>query len=154
MVRATAIVGTNKGVIVVKDAFDQRKRFALPGGNIERGEKPLAAAAREVWEELHLRTLDSVLVGKAVSASGTNHDVCLLKVKGHLELGDYNTFVTNHYEIIYGGFFNLNHLNQVSPNYQSNVYACLNVYVDWCKNHDWRKYFSDGVLKGNTFILK
>ena len=50
--RATVIVRRDDRVLVVRDRG--RPTYALPGGGIERGELPIVAAARELYEETGL----------------------------------------------------------------------------------------------------
>ena len=54
--RATAVVErADSRYLLVRDKG--RKRYSLPGGKIEQGEAALAAAARELYEETHLRSI-------------------------------------------------------------------------------------------------
>ena len=50
--RATVIVRRANCVLVVRDRG--RPTYALPGGGIEKGELPIVAAARELYEETSL----------------------------------------------------------------------------------------------------
>ena len=50
--RATVIVRRDDRVLVVRDRG--RPTYALPGGGIEKGELPIVAAARELYEETGL----------------------------------------------------------------------------------------------------
>ena len=50
--RATVIVRRDGRVLVVRDRG--RPTYALPGGGIEKGELPIVAAARELYEETGL----------------------------------------------------------------------------------------------------
>ncbi|MFA5405744.1 MAG: hypothetical protein WC307_00055 [Candidatus Nanoarchaeia archaeon] len=151
MVRA--IIDTKLGVLVVLSAFGKQKLFDLPGGDGGRYDKPVKVASLGVREALGLKTIDGVLIGD---------DACLLKVKGYIELGNYNSFVTNNYAIKFGSFFDLGLIKSdgggVIDNYPKDsdyqkIYPYLEVYVDWCKAHDWRKYFSGGHLSDNSFVL-
>ena len=50
--RATVIVPTNEGILLARD---HKGMLLLPGGNLKRGELPIAAAARELHEETGLK---------------------------------------------------------------------------------------------------
>lgn len=51
--RATVIVRSDRGVLLVRDRG--KIRYSLPGGKVERNEVPLAAAIRELHEELRMQ---------------------------------------------------------------------------------------------------
>ena len=50
--RATVIALRDNKVLLVMDKG--AKKYSLPGGRVERGEPPIAAAARELYEETDL----------------------------------------------------------------------------------------------------
>ena len=50
--RATLIVPTPEGILLT---WDHKKQLLLPGGAVERNELPIAAAARELYEETVLQ---------------------------------------------------------------------------------------------------
>ena len=52
--RATGIVVKDGKVLLVRDKG--KRSFSLPGGGIHRGEPSIAAAARELYEEVGLRS--------------------------------------------------------------------------------------------------
>lgn len=51
-----------------------RGRWSIPGGRIEAGETPEAAAAREAWEETGLRVTIGPVIGRVV-LPGTDDEV-------------------------------------------------------------------------------
>ncbi|WP_081712950.1 NUDIX hydrolase [Burkholderia sp. AU4i] len=57
--RATVVCLQGQGVLLVARAAS---RWALPGGTIKPGERPLEAAHRELWEETGLVGLDLTYV--------------------------------------------------------------------------------------------
>jgi 8-oxo-dGTP pyrophosphatase MutT (NUDIX family) len=50
-------------VLLVRHTYGDRRAWDLPGGSIKRGEEPLAAARREILEELGLSISDWVALG-------------------------------------------------------------------------------------------
>lgn len=86
--RGTAIVETNKGILV---ASGRRKIFLLPGGKAEKWESRRKAAVRELEEETGLEGYEShylfSYVGRVHKSHGgghfqDHHKVFLVKAKG------------------------------------------------------------------------
>jgi 8-oxo-dGTP pyrophosphatase MutT (NUDIX family) len=50
-------------VLLVRHTYGDRRAWELPGGSIKRGEEPLAAARREILEELGLSISDWTALG-------------------------------------------------------------------------------------------
>ncbi len=83
--RATAVVIEDGKVLLVRD--NGKHDFSLPGGGFKRGESTQRAAAREVFEELRLKTISSTrlreldFVGRRAC-----HKVALLVTTGRVRL--------------------------------------------------------------------
>jgi len=92
--RATAVVIEGGKVLLVRD--NGKHDFSLPGGGFKRGESTQRAAAREVFEELRLKTISSTrlreldFVGRRAS-----HKVALLVTTGrvHLDRGELDRYL-------------------------------------------------------------
>lgn len=54
----TAVI-RGEDVLMVRHVHDGRDYWTLPGGGVEPNEAPIAAAAREVWEETGIRIRDT-----------------------------------------------------------------------------------------------
>lgn len=86
--RGTAIVDTDKGILVVAG---KSKKFLLPGGKAERFETRSQAAMRELFEETNLRSYYAkpLFNYEGFAHNGFNgkfqdiHTVCLIKFRGH-----------------------------------------------------------------------
>ena len=70
-IRATVICEHQGHILFVRKA---RSKWALPGGKVERDERPVGAAARELEEETGL-TVDSLLYLQELKADNTVHHV-------------------------------------------------------------------------------
>jgi len=54
--RATAVVETNKGILLVSHSRHGKPTYMLPGGGVKRGERSQDAIKRELYEETGLHT--------------------------------------------------------------------------------------------------
>lgn len=70
-IRATVICEHNGHILFVRKA---RSKWALPGGKVERDERPAGAAARELEEETGLN-VDGLLYLQELKADNTVHHV-------------------------------------------------------------------------------
>ncbi len=67
------IVEYNNQLLLIRNSYGH-KRWTFPGGKIEKGEKPIEAARREVLEETGLDLSDLRYVGEIVSTEEGNID--------------------------------------------------------------------------------
>ncbi|PQZ85180.1 MULTISPECIES: NUDIX hydrolase [Pseudomonas] len=70
-IRATVICEHEGQILFVRKA---KSKWALPGGKVERNERPVGAAARELEEETGLN-VDGMLYLQALKARDTLHHV-------------------------------------------------------------------------------
>ncbi|MGU3309667.1 NUDIX hydrolase [Pseudomonas sp. M5A4_2d] len=70
-IRATVICKHEESILFVRKA---RSKWALPGGKVERDERPVGAAARELQEETGLN-VDGLLYLQELKARDTVHHV-------------------------------------------------------------------------------
>jgi len=92
--RATAVVIRDGKVLLVRDRG--RHDFSLPGGGFKRGESTVQAGAREVYEELGLKTLSAERLRRCdLVGRRAKHKVCLLEVSGepYLKSREIDRFV-------------------------------------------------------------
>lgn len=83
--RGTAVVMRTGRVLLVRDKG--RHRFSLPGGGIKKGEPTVAAAARELYEELGLVAVEVTRLRECdFRGSTSEHKVCLVQAKGEPHL--------------------------------------------------------------------
>lgn len=83
--RGTAIVIREGKVLLVKDRG--KHKFSLPGGGINKNEPSMAAAVRELFEELGMRARKAERIFKCDFKGVTNnHKICLIETedKPHL----------------------------------------------------------------------
>lgn len=81
--RATAIVLRDGKVLLVRDKG--KHHFSLPGGGVRKGESPVDAAARELREEVGLKTIKKdYLFTHHVKAN--EHEVVLIEAMGEVRL--------------------------------------------------------------------
>ncbi len=55
-IRATGVLIEAEKILLVRQRASQQRRWSLPGGRLERGERLEEAVVREIWEETGLRT--------------------------------------------------------------------------------------------------
>ena len=80
--RATIIVQTDKGILLVSHSRHRNPRYMLPGGGVRHGEKSIHAAKRELYEEtgLHISKLVYLFSFEATQS----HRVFYAKTHGRL----------------------------------------------------------------------
>ena len=89
--RATALVFRNGRLLLVRERG--AKHWSLPGGGMKKGEDPLTAATRELYEETKLVATSAAYLFQYDSRSQYHH-VCCLEAEGEVdllreEIGDY-----------------------------------------------------------------
>ena len=76
--RGTAVVRRNNNVLLVRDKG--HKRFSLPGGGVNHNEPSLAAAVRELYEELGMRAWKAERIFKCdFKGTASEHRVSLVE---------------------------------------------------------------------------
>jgi len=92
--RVTVVVIRDGKVLLVRDKGVVS--FSLPGGAIENGESIESAAARELYEELELRSIKVTrLRGCDYKGSVNEHKVCRVEAEGepHLRRQELDEFI-------------------------------------------------------------
>ena len=92
--RATAVILQDNKVLLVRDKG--RHHLSLPGGGFKKGESSKQAAAREIYEELGLRTLSSERLRFCdLEGRRAKHRVVLLFTTGkpYLKSKELNKFI-------------------------------------------------------------
>ena len=83
--RGTAIVIRHGKILLVRD--NGRHKFSLPGGEINKGEPTVSAAARELYEELGLHATSVRRLRECDFKGSTSHDkVCQIEASGEPHL--------------------------------------------------------------------
>jgi ADP-ribose pyrophosphatase YjhB (NUDIX family) len=83
--RSTAVVVRNGKVLLVKDKGHHR--FSLPGGERKQRETTVSAAARELYEELGLKTVRVTRLRQCdFRGAVSEHKVCLIQASGNPRL--------------------------------------------------------------------
>ena len=81
--RGTAIVETDKGILVVSHSRHGRPTYMLPGGRVKRGEQSICGAIRELHEETGLYSLEAKYLFDLITKHH-EHKVYLIKTHGRL----------------------------------------------------------------------
>ncbi len=81
--RATVVLVRNGRVLLVSD---ETGMFLMPGGGIEPGEQPMAAAVRELHEETGLTARRAEYLFEWASFTNMHH-VFLVEADGEVEIG-------------------------------------------------------------------
>ncbi|MBA1292771.1 NUDIX domain-containing protein [Pseudomonas lurida] len=92
-IRATVICEHEGHILFVRKA---RSKWALPGGKVERDERPVGAAARELEEETGL-SVDGLLYLQELKARDTVHHVFEASVVNIEEARPRNEIVDCHW---------------------------------------------------------
>lgn len=81
--RATVIVQTSDGILLVSHSIYGKPQYMLPGGGVKRGEHSICAAVRELYEETGLHTNEIKYVFE-METKHHKHRVFLAKTYGKL----------------------------------------------------------------------
>lgn len=81
--RATVIVETNKGILLVSHSKERPPTFMLPGGGVRGGEYSIHGAIRELYEETGLHSSE-VRYLFSLTTKHHRHKVFLIKAYGRL----------------------------------------------------------------------
>lgn len=101
-------------VLLVKPAY--KDGWEIPGGYVERGESPLAAATREVEEELGAKLLINELLVLDWAPHPAEGDKLLVIFRGTtLDSDDVTGFQLNPGELVEARFFAIDQLPDVMP---------------------------------------
>ena len=82
-VRATAIVETDKGILLVSHSRHGEPTYMLPGGGVNRGEHSICGAIRELYEETGLHASEVKYLFD-LTTKNQKHKVFLIKPSGRL----------------------------------------------------------------------
>ena len=81
--RATVIVDTDEGILLVSHSRDDDPIYMLPGGGVKRGEHSICAAVRELYEETGLHSSEIKYLFEMITKHH-KHKVFLVKPYGKL----------------------------------------------------------------------
>lgn len=81
--RATIIVQTSEGILLVSHSRHGKPTYMLPGGGVKRGERSIDAGKRELHEETGLHTSEIIFLFDFESKHH-NHRVFFAKTYGRL----------------------------------------------------------------------
>jgi ADP-ribose pyrophosphatase YjhB (NUDIX family) len=85
--RGTAVVIRDGKVLLVRDKG--HKSFSLPGGGVKKNEPSLAAAVRELYEELQMSARKAERLFKCdFKGLVSNHKVSIVETDENPEIGD------------------------------------------------------------------
>ena len=81
--RATVIVNTDEGILLVSHSRSNRPQYMLPGGGVKKGEQSIVAAIRELYEETGLHSSEVKFLFE-LESNHHKHKVFLITTYGHL----------------------------------------------------------------------
>jgi 8-oxo-dGTP diphosphatase len=85
--RGTTVVIRDGKVLLVRDKG--HKNFSLPGGGVNKNEPPLAAAVRELYEELRMSARKAERLFRCdFKGTASEHKVSLVETDDQPKLGD------------------------------------------------------------------
>ena len=90
--RATAVIETDEGILLVSHSKQGESTYMLPGGGIKKGESYIAAVTREVYEETGL-SASEVKYLFDLETKNNVHKVHLVKTQGSLRKGHQITHI-------------------------------------------------------------
>ena len=103
--RATAIVETNKGILLVSHSRYGKPTYMLPGGGVKRVERSIDAVKRELYEETGLHT-SKINYLFNLETKHHLHRIFWIKTHGHLRkrhetthIRFYNNSTKNRYKL-------------------------------------------------------
>lgn len=105
--RARVVMVNERGEVLLVKGVIGHRRWTLPGGGIERGEQPIDAALREVYEELGVKLSELRQVAFVPKGAATNAGYDAFVFAAHLAADAFKDELINPYEILAVEWFSL-----------------------------------------------
>lgn len=116
--RATAIVEMRKGILLVSHSKHSHPTYMLPGGGIRKGEDPIKAVERELYEETGLRS-SKVQSLFSFDTTHNRHKVFLIEPHGRLRKRHETTHIRFYNKSTEGKYKLAPHVKPIIEEYRS-----------------------------------